>query len=187
MVFVASNKLANCDKEPNSITSLKPDVAASNSTGRETLERPTRLVQVVIVCDIQPVLHPTTKSFEPSLEGLCCFMYLHVGFERLSLNSDSRQRSPRQMTTDCCVSLKGANVYGALCRNGLICLACFQRYPLLLLQLYCIYGGTGSTRLLPALSLHAEIFRDAMRDVFGIFFVAFITGTPLCHFALSFC
>jgi ABC-type amino acid transport system permease subunit len=34
------------------------------------------------------------------------------------------------------------------------------------------------------LSLHAEIFRDAMRDVFGIFFVAFITGTPLlaCHF-----
>jgi hypothetical protein len=37
---------------------------------------------------------------------------------------------------------------------------------------------------LPALSLHAEIFRDAMRDVFGIFFVAFITGTPLCHFAL---
>jgi hypothetical protein len=48
---------------------------------------------------------------------------------------------------------------------------------LLLLQLYCIYG-TGST-LLPALSLHAEIFRDAMRDVFGIFFVAFITGTPL--------
>jgi hypothetical protein len=58
----------------------------------------------VIVCDIQPVLHPTTKSFEPSLEGLCCFMYLHVGFERLSLNSDSRQRSPRQMTTDCCVS-----------------------------------------------------------------------------------
>jgi ABC-type arginine/histidine transport system permease subunit len=54
---------------------------------------------------------------------------------------------------------------------------------LLLLQLYCIYGGTGSTRLLPALSLHAEIFRDAMRDVFGIFFVAFITGTPLCHFA----
>jgi hypothetical protein len=71
-VFVASNKLANCDKRTNSITSLKPDVAASNSTGRETLERPTRLVQVV-VCDIQPVLHPTTKSFEPSLEGL-----LHV-------------------------------------------------------------------------------------------------------------
>jgi hypothetical protein len=100
LVFVASNKLANCDKKKNSITSLKPDVAASNSTGRETLERPTRLVQVVIVCDIQPVLHPTTKSFEPSLEGLCCFMYLHVGFERLSLNSDSRQRSPRQMTTD---------------------------------------------------------------------------------------
>jgi hypothetical protein len=114
-VFVASNKLANCDKkEPNSITSLKPDVAASNSTGRETLERPTRLVQVVIVCDIQPVLHPTTKSFEPSLEGLRCFMYPHVGFERLSLNSDSRQRSPRQMTLR--FPLKGANVYGALCR-----------------------------------------------------------------------
>jgi hypothetical protein len=35
--LVASNKLANCDKEPNSITSLKPDVAANNSTGRETL------------------------------------------------------------------------------------------------------------------------------------------------------
>jgi hypothetical protein len=61
-VFVASNKLANCDKK-NQTRSLKPDVAASNSTGRETLERPTRLVQVVIVCDIQPVLHPTTKSF----------------------------------------------------------------------------------------------------------------------------
>jgi hypothetical protein len=102
-------------------------VAASNSTGRETLERPTRLVQVVIVCDIQPVLHPTTKSFEPSLEGLLLHVP-HVGFERLSLNSDSRQRSPRQMTTVCL--LKGANVYGALCRNGLICLACFQRYPI---------------------------------------------------------
>jgi ABC-type arginine/histidine transport system permease subunit len=57
----------------------------------------------------------------------------------------------------------------------------FKDTQLLLLQLYCIYGGTGSTRLLPALSLHAEIFRDAMRDVFGIFFVAFITGTPLLH------
>jgi hypothetical protein len=152
-------------------------VAASNSTGRETLERPTRLVQVVIVCDIQPVLHPTTKSFEPSLEGLCCFMYLHVGFERLSLNSDSRQRSPRQMTTDCCVPLKGANVYGA-CRNGLICLACFQRYPITspaaLLYIWRYWLNT-----LPTLSLHAEIFRDAMRDVFGIFFVAFITGTVM--------
>jgi hypothetical protein len=124
LVFVASNKLANCDKEPNSITSLKPDVAASNSTGRETLERPTRLVQVVIVCDIAA----PPKSFEPSLVSAASCTT--CGFERLSMNSDSRQRSPRQMTTDCCVSLKGANVYGALCRNGLICLACFQRYPL---------------------------------------------------------
>jgi hypothetical protein len=39
LVFVASDKLASCDKkktkvrsQPNSITSLKPDVAASNST-----------------------------------------------------------------------------------------------------------------------------------------------------------
>jgi hypothetical protein len=35
-----------------------------------------------------------------------------------------------------------------------------------------IYGGTGSNDT-TCLSLHAEIFRDAMRDVFGIFFVAF--------------
>jgi hypothetical protein len=80
LVFVASNKLANCDKKRTSITSLKPDVAASNSTGRDS--GATNSSRTGIVCDIQPVLHPTTKSFEPSLEGLCCFMYVH-GFETL--------------------------------------------------------------------------------------------------------
>jgi hypothetical protein len=39
--------------------------------------------------------------------------------------------------------------------------------------------AAGSTRLLPALSLHAEIFRDAMRDVFGI------SLSPLAHVAIA--
>jgi hypothetical protein len=68
----------------------------------ETLERPTRLVQVVIVCDICAA--PRKALNQVSKVSASC---THMPGE-YSSNSDSRQRSPRQMTTDCCVSSEKA-------------------------------------------------------------------------------
>jgi hypothetical protein len=160
-VFVASNKLANCDKKNKLDHFVKSRTWQQTTVPVVRLWATTRLVQVVIVCDIQPVLHPTTKSFEPSLE-VCCFMYLHVGFERLSLNSDSRQRSPRQMTSCCVPSERCKRVR---CTKRWIDLSALSKIPITpaaLLYIWRYWLNTTAT----CIGLHGNIW-DAVR--YGIF------------------
>jgi hypothetical protein len=76
----------NCDnKQPE--TSLKPDVASTVPVVR-------LFVQVVLVHDIQPVLHlNTSKLSRMTSRNLRCFMYLYLRWQAYETRFELRQQS----------------------------------------------------------------------------------------------